>query len=70
MAWRCLTMGRYCINDRILFDMAVVLAQSLARDAKRRRDCTFVRSVRLSGGKPSWISCPRNHAARRRGTSP
>lgn len=63
-------MGRYCINDRILFDMAVVLAQSLASDAKRRRGSAFVRSVRLSGGKPSWISCSRNHAARRRGTVP
>lgn len=63
-------MGRYCINDRILFDMAVVLAQSLASDAKRRRGSAFVRPVRLSGGKPPWISCPRNHAARRRGTSP
>lgn len=52
-------MSRFPINERILFDMAVVLAQSLARDAERRRDCAFVRSVRLSGGNPQWLRKPR-----------
>ena len=62
-------MSRYSINDRIKFDMAVEKAR-LVKEAERehwRQKGVVVKSVRLSGGNPPWMTRFSRKAGRRRG---
>lgn len=56
-------MSRFGINDRIKFDMAVERAsvlKSLSEQKKNRAGGGVVhKSVKLSGGAPSWLRTSR-----------